>query len=177
MRIIPHLDPNSVQSVTIAIFIIYHFHFAPSTPTKLVHALWIFDMFSFFLSKKLKLCLSYKNVLLSKWSDVALLRQASLKWLFKVRRMSSGRKRSMSRERQVAKIRFYPFIEIMAMKLMMIGQIYLWKWWWMVIISGVFTVWSNIRYCWRCHHAGHENWPDWFMIIMMIGQIYLWKWW
>merc|ERR1719264_2414986 len=36
----------------------------------------------------------------------------------RVRRMSSGRKRSMSRERQVAKI----------------------------------------RYCWRCHHAGHENW-------------------
>jgi len=36
----------------------------------------------------------------------------------RVRRMSSGRKRSMSRDRQVAKI----------------------------------------RYCWRCHHAGHENW-------------------
>jgi len=36
----------------------------------------------------------------------------------RVRRMSSGRKRSESRERNVAKI----------------------------------------RYCWRCHHAGHENW-------------------
>ena len=50
-------------------------------------------------------------------------------------RRPSGRKRSMSRDRNVAKLRYVlGFITIM-----------LHKFW-------------NIRYCWRCHHAGHENW-------------------